>query len=98
MPALRYVARATGNIYETFADKIEEQKFSGTVIPQIYEALFGNKGQSVIMRYLKGDGRTIETFVSNLPKELLGADTTVVNEIKGSFLPENSASRPRSRI
>ena len=89
MPALRYVARATGNIYETFADKIEEQKFSDTVIPQIYEALFGNKGQSVIMRYLKGDGRTIETFVSNLPKELLGADTTVVNEIKGSFLPEN---------
>jgi hypothetical protein len=89
MPTLRYVARTDGNIYETFADKIEEQKFSGTVIPQIYEALFGNKGQSVILRYLKGDGRTIETFVSNLPKELLGTDPTIVNEIKGSFLPEN---------
>ena len=89
MPALRYVDRATGNIYQTFADKIEERKFSGTVIPQIYEALFGNKGLSVVMRYLKGDGRTIETFVGNLPKELLGADTTVPNEIKGIFLPEN---------
>src|SRR3989344_586331 len=30
MPALRYVDRATGNIYQTFADKIEERKFSGT--------------------------------------------------------------------
>src|SRR5690348_123782 len=27
-PALRYVARETGNIYETFADKITEQQFS----------------------------------------------------------------------
>jgi peptidoglycan hydrolase-like protein with peptidoglycan-binding domain len=89
MPSLRYVARADGNIYQTFADKIEERKFSVTVIPKIYEAFFGNKGESVIMRYLKGDGKTIETFVGNLPKELLGGDTTVANEVKGSFLPED---------
>ena len=72
MPSLRYVDRATGNIYQTFADKIEERKFSTTVIPKIYEAFFGNKGESVIMRYLKTDGKTIETFVGNLPKEYLG--------------------------
>jgi len=89
MPALRYVDRATGNIYQTFADKIEERKFSTTVIPKIYEAFFGNNGMSVIMRYLNEDGRTIETFVGNLPKEVLGGDTTGNNEIKGSFLPEN---------
>jgi len=87
--ALRYVDRATGNIYQTFADKIEERKFSTTVIPKIYEAYFGNKGGSVIMRYLKTDGKTIETFVGNLPKEYLGADTTATNEVKGSFLPED---------
>ena len=87
MPALRYVERATGNIYQTFADKIEERKFSTTIIPMVYEALFGNNGQSVIMRYLKGE--TIITFVGNLPKEFLGADTTASNEIKGTFLPEN---------
>jgi hypothetical protein len=89
MPALRYVDRATGNIYETFADKISEQKFSGTVIPKVYESFFGNSGQSVVMRYLKTDARTIETFVGNLPKELLGADPTVINDVKGSFLAEN---------
>jgi peptidoglycan hydrolase-like protein with peptidoglycan-binding domain len=88
MPALRYVDRATGNIYQTFADKIEERKFSTTVIPKVYEALFGNKGESVIMRYLKENGRTIITFAGNLPKELLGGDTIENNEIKGVFLPE----------
>ena len=36
------------------------------------------------MRYLKTDGKTIETFVGNLPKEFLGGDTTSDNEIKGS--------------
>ncbi len=89
VPALRYVHRATGNIYQTFADKIAEQQFSGTVIPKVYDAYFGAKGEAVVMRYLKSDDRTIETFVGNLPKELLGVETNGSNEIKGSFLPEN---------
>ena len=89
MTALRYVEKTTGNIYQTFADKIEERKFSSTIIPKIYEAFFGNKGETVIMRYLKGDGKTIATFVGNLPKEYLGGDIAENNEIKGSFLPDN---------
>ena len=89
MTALRFVSRATGNIYQSFADKIEERKFSGTIIPRVYEAYFGNRGESVVMRYLKEDNKTIETFVGTLPKEYLGGDTTEDNEIKGSFLPNN---------
>ena len=88
-PALRYVDKATGNIYQTFADKIEERKFSSTLIPKVYDSYFGNHGESVIMRYLKSDNQTIETFIGTLPKELLGGDTTENNEIKGSFLPNN---------
>ncbi|KKU21359.1 MAG: hypothetical protein UX31_C0018G0014 [Candidatus Nomurabacteria bacterium GW2011_GWA1_46_11] len=87
--ALRYVDRVTGNIYQTFADKIEERKFSGTVIPKVYEALFGNSGNSVIMRYLKTDNRTIETFVGTLPQEILGGDSTGENELRGTFLTAN---------
>jgi len=87
--ALRYVDRATGNIYQTFVDKIEERKFSGTTIPKVYEAYFGNNGEFVIMRYLKTDSKTIQTFVGTLPKEYLGADTTPNNEVKGYFLPDN---------
>ena len=87
--ALRYVDRASGNIYQTFVDTIEERKFSTTIIPQVYEALFGNNGNSVIMRYLKEDGQTIETFIGTLPKEILGGDTTASYDITGTFLPEN---------
>src|SRR3989344_1322949 len=89
IPALRYVEKARGIIYQTFADKIIERKFSNTIIPKIYDAYFGNKGENVIMRYLKGDDRTIETFIGNLPKESLGDITNGDKEIKGSFLPEN---------
>ena len=89
IPAVRYVARATGNIYQTFADAIDERKFSSTIIPTVYEAYFSNKGESVIMRYLKVDNKTIQTFVGTLPKEYLGADSVGTSVIAGSFLPDN---------
>ena len=89
VPALRYVARANGNIWQTFADKIDERKFTSTLVPQVYEAYFGNRAEAVIMRYIKADERTIETFVAPLPKEVLGGDTTGENTLSGSFLPEN---------
>jgi len=85
--ALRYVARGNGNIYQTFADKIDERKFTTTVIPKVYEAVFGKEGTEVVMRHLKTDGRTIETFTGSLPKEVLGGDTSG-GEIVGSFLPD----------
>lgn len=89
VPAVRYTEKANGNIYQTFADKIEERKFTSTIIPRIHEAFFGAKAESVVMRYLKADDRTIETFVGVLPKEVLGGDTSNTNEIKGAFLPQN---------
>ncbi len=101
-PALRYVNKSNGNIYQTFADKIDERKFSNTVVPKVHEAYFGNKGDSVIMRYLKDDNKTIETYVGMLQKEYLGADSIGNNEVKGSFLPENisdmSVSSDSSKI
>ena len=90
VPELRYVERATGNIYQTFVDKIEEQKFTTTTVPKVYEAYFGNNSDSVVMRYLNNDNQTIETFFGDLPKEMLGGDTNNGSEdIKGSFLPED---------
>lgn len=86
--ATRYVDRKTGNIYQTFLDKLEERKFSTTIIPRVYESSFVNKNNSVLMRYLKSDNRTIETFLGGIPKEVLGADTDT-NEIKGVFLADN---------
>jgi hypothetical protein len=87
--AVRYIEKAQGIIYQTFLDKIIEQKFSTPTIPKLYDAYFGNKGESVVVRHLKNDESTIETFVGTIPKEYLGGDTTKLNEIKGYFLPEN---------
>ncbi len=99
---LRYVERATGNVYQTRADQIDERKFTGTIIPKIHEAFFGTKSTSVIMRYLKGNTSTIQTFVGSLPVDVLGGDSAQISEIKGNFLPENitdlSISPDGSRI
>ena len=89
VPNVKYVEKATGNIYQTFADKIYEQKFTNTIIPTVYDAYFGDDGNSVVMRYLKEESNTIETFAGTSPIEILGADTSISNEIKGTFLPEN---------
>lgn len=88
-PAVRYVAKETGNIYQTFVDQIKEEKFTKTIIPRVYEAFFGNNGESVVLRYLKLDNTTIQTFLGNLPKETIVDNTIIASELKGSFLPDN---------
>ncbi len=99
--AVRYVEKSTGNIYQTFTDKIEERRFSETIIPKIYDAYFGNNGQSVVMRHLKSDEATIETFSGTMPKEKVGEDLTDPN-VKGYFLVDNikdiSVSPDNSKI
>lgn len=99
--ALRYVARENGNIFETLVEKITEVRFSKTVILKVYEAFLGNNGESVIMRYIKNDERTIQSFISTLPKESFG-DGITDREIKGEFLPENisdlTLSPDRTRV
>ncbi len=88
--AVRYVERATGNVYEKFIDRLEERKISTTVIPKIHEAIFGNTGKSVILRYADDDNRTIETFSGILPEETAGGDS--LPEMKGGFFPQNIPS------
>ncbi len=77
VPAVRYVERATGHIYEQYLDTGVVGKISDSSVLGIHEAIFGNDGRSVIYRYLSNDDQTIESFLGTL-----GGD-------KGSFLPEN---------
>ncbi len=87
-PFIRYAEKSTGNIYQTFADKISERKYSSTTVKGVHESIFGANGENVIMRYLKTDGRTISSYVGTLPKETLGADSITANDLTGAFLPE----------
>jgi hypothetical protein len=77
VPAIRYVEKATGHIYEMFLDTKVEGKVSNSTIPNIYEAMFDGKAQSVIYRYLSADNKTITTFMATL------------GQAKGEFLPDN---------
>lgn len=87
--AIYYVDKKNGNIYQTFADKIFEQKYSNTIILNLHEALFSSDGNSVIMRYLKSDNKTIASWAGSLTKEVLGSDSITTNDVSGSFLAEN---------
>jgi len=85
---VRYVNKATGNIYESDADKINEHKFTNTIIPKIYEAFFTKSPNAVTVRYLKDDNTTIESYLGTLPVDLLGADSAGQQTLNGNFLPE----------
>ena len=86
--AIRYADKATGHVFEFALDKNDPAKLiSGTDIPRSREAFFGDKGDTLIMRYLKNDNQTIETFVGALPKDIIGGDA--LPQAKGQFLDQN---------
>jgi hypothetical protein len=65
VPALKYVERATGHIYERYLDTDVEGKISNSTIPNIYESLFDGKGKTLVYRYL-GEGGVIQSFMATL--------------------------------
>ena len=84
---VRYVERSNGNIYDAFADTLDARRISNTTIPRIEEALFVDSGTQVLLRYLRDDNRTIETFLGKLPEQQLFGDS--LPELTGSFLSQN---------
>lgn len=81
-PALRYVERVTGHIYERALDTKEVTQVSNSTIPGIYEAFFDSKATTVIYRYLGDDNKTIASFMATLgaPKgEFLSSNITDIN-------------------
>jgi hypothetical protein len=81
VPALRFVARSNGHIYEQYLDTLASGKISNTTIPTIHEAIFAKEGQFVMYRYLNQVEETIQSFFGTLG----GAES-------GAFLPDNIAS------
>ena len=77
VPAIRYVERTSGHIYEIYLDDGSVNQISNSTIPSIYEALFDSKAASIIYRYLGDDDATITSYLATL-----GAS-------QGEFLPNN---------
>ncbi len=81
---VRYLERATGHIYDIGPAEAKARRISNTTIPRVYEAVFLDGGNSVLIRYLGDDNTTIETYGATVPK-------TEGGELKGLFLPQNIA-------
>lgn len=84
----RFVEKKSGNVYDVFADTLESKRLTNTTIPHIAEAFFVNDASNVILRYLRDDNRTIETFLGKLPIEKWGAEAEPL-DLKGAFMSQN---------
>ncbi len=82
---VRYIEKATGHIFEVELFSPRQGRISNTTIPKVYDAVWGNKNDSLISRYLKEDDETIDTF-SLTVKE---TSTTTENTITGIAFPGN---------
>jgi len=81
--AARYVERTTGHVYETTVETLKNTRVTNTTIPKVYEALWGNKGESVIIRYLNEKTNAIESFSAAIIKQEENASE---GTLEGTFL------------
>ncbi|KND47985.1 MAG: hypothetical protein AB201_00060 [Parcubacteria bacterium C7867-006] len=82
---VRYIEKATGHIYEVELFSPRQARISNTTIPVVYDAVWGNKNDSLVARYLKDDNQTVDTYsltVKNL-------STSTENTITGIAMPAN---------
>lgn len=85
---VRYVSRANGYVYELQKDDSPLQ-ISNIYIPNIYEALFSDNSMSVLLRFLRPDGRTIATYTVPVPEK--NPDGTRTQK-EGIYLPDGIKS------
>lgn len=88
----RYIERGLGHIYETNMSTLKEERISNETRLKIYEAVWGNAGSGVAIRYLNGDSNDIIQTYSMVLRDIKNATTTEEGrrvESDGVFLPEN---------
>lgn len=88
---IRFVDRATGNIYEARPDSEEIIRVNNTTVPKIQEAIWNSSGDSLVLRYLKDDGASIDSFSAKI-KTSSSTNNSFSGEISGAFLSANSKS------
>lgn len=90
---VRYVLRENGFVFEVDPETAVSKQLTNTTIPRVYEASFGNEGNSVVLRYLKRDTLSridvIKTYLANLELPTDSADPVAVGTLRGEYLPDN---------
>jgi len=64
--AVRYLDRATGNVFESKLSVFGQKRISNTTIPKVYEALWLPKGNSLVLRYTSDDTDTIKSLYAKI--------------------------------
>lgn len=83
---VRYMEKATGHIYEVELFSPKNGRISNTTIPLIYDAIWGNKNNSLVARYLSSDDTQVESYYLTLNNS-----SSTENTLKGVALPKNIA-------
>lgn len=63
---VRYIEKATGHIYEVELFSPKQTRISNTTIPLSYEAVWGNKATSFVVRYLNEEVGSVDTYLMTL--------------------------------
>ena len=82
---IRYIEKATGHIYEVEMFSPNRNRISNTTIPRAYDAVWGNKNNSLMARYLKDDDQTVDTYSLTLT----ATSTATENTIAGIIFTDN---------
>jgi hypothetical protein len=87
---VRYVEKATGHIFEVELFSPNKNRISNTTIPLIYEALWGNKNNSFVARYLKDDNETIDTYSLTIKNPSSTTPSTIGGTLLGTNITDVS--------
>lgn len=85
---VRFVERKTGHLADLSLETGLAQRITNTTVPGVQEALWGESGSAVALRYLADDNETVETFVAPLAT----TTQTEPSGLEGTFFPQNISS------
>lgn len=92
-PSVRYIERGLGHIYETLLSSLVETPISSETHSRISEALWGNNGKSVVIRYIDDKQiDMIQTLIINLGASANSPQSTSTPQ--NNFLKTTEISLP----
>lgn len=89
---VRYLDKATGNVFESNLSSVQRKRISNTTIPKVYETVWAADGNSLVLRYAADNSDLIRSLHAKL---VANRSTTTpeneanLQELQGTFLPSN---------
>ena len=94
--AVRYIERGLGYVFETPLSTYRESRIVNETRPRIIEALWGNEGKSVVIRFLdEGNGGAIKTQLLNIENSSISfTQNSGARETQSTFLKTEEVHLP----